>query len=141
MYAGSLHADGGRACRARGGVGLAESACAARALVGRPGARGCLRRVHAARTAMGPPCCARGNSFGRATCRASTGAAGDSAGVGRGRSSRVGKTTSMKDLTQGSITRHLVELSSFLAVSMLLQTLYFLVDLYFVSGLGGPAIA
>jgi Na+-driven multidrug efflux pump len=47
----------------------------------------------------------------------------------------------MKDLTQGSITRHLVELSSFLAVSMLLQTLYFLVDLYFVSGLGGPAIA
>jgi putative MATE family efflux protein len=47
----------------------------------------------------------------------------------------------MKDLTEGSIPRHLLELSSFLAVSMLLQTLYFLVDLYFVSGLGGPAIA
>jgi putative MATE family efflux protein len=47
----------------------------------------------------------------------------------------------MKDLTQGSIPRHLVELSSFLAVSMVLQTLYFLVDLYFVSSLGGAAIA
>ena len=47
----------------------------------------------------------------------------------------------MKDLTQGSIFRHLLQLSSFLAVSMLLQTLYFLVDLYFVSGLGGAAIA
>lgn len=47
----------------------------------------------------------------------------------------------MKDLTKGSIARHLIELSSFLAVSMLLQTLYFLVDLYFVATLGGPAIA
>ena len=47
----------------------------------------------------------------------------------------------MKDLTQGSIARHLVELSAFLAASMLLQTLYFLVDLYFVSSLGGAAIA
>lgn len=47
----------------------------------------------------------------------------------------------MKDLTEGSITRHLLELASFLAVSMLLQTLYFLVDLYFVSSLGGAAIA
>ena len=47
----------------------------------------------------------------------------------------------MKDLTQGSIPRHLFQLSSFLAVSMLLQTLYFLVDLYFVSSLGGAAIA
>lgn len=47
----------------------------------------------------------------------------------------------MKDLTQGSIPRHLVSLSAFLAVGMLLQTLYFLVDLYFVSRLGGAAIA
>jgi putative MATE family efflux protein len=35
----------------------------------------------------------------------------------------------------------LLSLSAFLAVSMLLQTTYFLVDLYFVSRLGGPAIA
>ncbi len=47
----------------------------------------------------------------------------------------------MKDLTQGSIPRHLIELASFIAISMVVQTLYFLVDLYFVSSLGGPAIA
>ncbi|MFN7922869.1 MAG: MATE family efflux transporter [Bryobacteraceae bacterium] len=47
----------------------------------------------------------------------------------------------MQDLTHGSIPKHLVRLSSFLAVSMLLQTLYFLVDLYFVSNIGGAAIA
>src|SRR5215510_372940 len=47
----------------------------------------------------------------------------------------------MKDLTQVSIPRHIVELSSFLALSMLLQTLYFLVALYFVSSLGGAVIA
>ena len=47
----------------------------------------------------------------------------------------------MKDLTKGSVTRHLLELAAFLGVSMLLQTLYFLVDLYFVSALGGPTIA
>lgn len=47
----------------------------------------------------------------------------------------------MEDLTRGSITRHLVRLSSYLAISMLLQTLYVLVDLYFVAGIGGAAIA
>jgi len=47
----------------------------------------------------------------------------------------------MKDLTQGSITRHLLELSAFMAVSMLFQTLYYIVDLYFVSRLGKEAIA
>ena len=47
----------------------------------------------------------------------------------------------MKDLTQGSVTRHLLELSAFFAVSMVFQTLYYLVDLYFVSRLGQEAIA
>jgi putative MATE family efflux protein len=47
----------------------------------------------------------------------------------------------MKDLTQGSVARHLIGLAGFLGVSMLLQTLYFLVDLYFVSALGGATIA
>ncbi|HUL97593.1 MAG TPA: MATE family efflux transporter [Usitatibacter sp.] len=47
----------------------------------------------------------------------------------------------MKDLTQGPIGRHLVEMSIPIAVGMLLQTLYFLVDLYFVSRLGDAAIA
>ena len=47
----------------------------------------------------------------------------------------------MRDLTQGPIFRHLVHLSVPIAVGMLLQTLYFLVDLYFVSALGDAAIA
>ena len=47
----------------------------------------------------------------------------------------------MKDLTQGSVTRHILNLSLFIGVSMLFQTLYYLVDLYFVSRLGKEAIA
>lgn len=47
----------------------------------------------------------------------------------------------MKDLTQGSIRRHLVEMAVPIAVSMLVQTLYFMVDLYFVAKLGDAAIA
>jgi putative MATE family efflux protein len=47
----------------------------------------------------------------------------------------------MKDLIQGSIPRHLVQLSVPIAMGMLLQTLYFFVDLYFVSRLGEAAIA
>src|SRR5580765_8756319 len=47
----------------------------------------------------------------------------------------------MKDLTQGSITRLLVGLAVPIAIGMLFQTLYFLVDLYFVSRLGDAAIA
>src|SRR5258706_10397358 len=47
----------------------------------------------------------------------------------------------MKDLTQGSVTRHLVHMSAFLAVSMVVQTLYLLADLYWVGHLGKEAIA
>src|SRR6266446_3415664 len=47
----------------------------------------------------------------------------------------------MHDLTQGSVNRHLIALSSFMAVSMLFQTLYYLADLYFVGRLGKEAIA
>jgi putative MATE family efflux protein len=47
----------------------------------------------------------------------------------------------MKDLTQGSITRHLVAMAVPIAIGMLFQTLYYLVDLYFVSRLGDAAIA
>jgi putative MATE family efflux protein len=49
--------------------------------------------------------------------------------------------TRVKDLTQGSISRQLVEMAVPIAVGMLFQTLYFLVDLYFVSRLGNAAIA
>jgi len=38
-------------------------------------------------------------------------------------------TSLMKDLTTGSVTRHLVHMSAFLAMSMAVQTLYLLADL------------
>src|SRR5215468_8547235 len=47
----------------------------------------------------------------------------------------------MKDLTTGSVTKHLLHMSSFLAASMLVQTLYLLADLYWVGHLGKEAIA
>src|ERR1700746_2002501 len=47
----------------------------------------------------------------------------------------------MKDLTQGSVTKHLLHMSAFLAGSMLVQTLYLLADLYWVGHLGKEAIA
>lgn len=47
----------------------------------------------------------------------------------------------MRDLTEGSITRHLFSMAAFIAVGLIVQTLYFLVDLYFVSHLGRDAVA
>jgi MATE family, multidrug efflux pump len=47
----------------------------------------------------------------------------------------------MKDMTQGSVTRHLLHMASFMAVSMVVQTLYLLADLYWVGRLGKEAIA
>lgn len=47
----------------------------------------------------------------------------------------------MRDLTTGSITRHLLTLSVPIAVGMVFQTLYYLVDIYFVGRLGGAAVA
>lgn len=47
----------------------------------------------------------------------------------------------MHDLTQGSIPRHIVRMSIPMAIGMLFQTLYYLVDLYFVGRLGDAAIA
>jgi len=47
----------------------------------------------------------------------------------------------MKDLTEGSITGHLVTMAIPLAIGMVFQTLYYLVDLYFVAQLGDAAIA
>jgi putative MATE family efflux protein len=47
----------------------------------------------------------------------------------------------MQDLTQGSIFNHLVRLSAPIAIGMLFQTLYVLVDLYFVAQLGDASIA
>jgi putative MATE family efflux protein len=47
----------------------------------------------------------------------------------------------MKDLTQGSIVRHLISMAAPMMVGMLVQTLYYLVDLYFVSRLGNATVA
>src|SRR5688500_144354 len=47
----------------------------------------------------------------------------------------------MEDLTTGSITRHLLKTTSFMLVTMIFQTLYFLVALYWVGRLGKEAIA
>ena len=47
----------------------------------------------------------------------------------------------MKDLTQGSITKHLVAMALPMAIGMLVQTAYFFIDLWFVSKFGNAAIA
>jgi putative MATE family efflux protein len=47
----------------------------------------------------------------------------------------------MKDLTDGSIAKNILQMSVPIAAGMFFQTLYFLIDLYFVAGLGDAAIA
>src|SRR5580698_4192782 len=47
----------------------------------------------------------------------------------------------MKDLTEGPIARNILQMAVPIAAGMFFQTLYILIDLYFVAGLGGAAIA
>jgi putative MATE family efflux protein len=47
----------------------------------------------------------------------------------------------MKDLTQGPIVTNILAMAAPMAAGMIFQTLYFLVDLYFVAGLGDAAVA
>ena len=47
----------------------------------------------------------------------------------------------MEDLTTGPLTRHLLKTTSFMLVMMVFQTLYFLIDLYWVGRLGTHAVA
>jgi putative MATE family efflux protein len=47
----------------------------------------------------------------------------------------------MEDLTAGPVTRHLLKTTSFMLVTMIFQTLYFLIDLYWVGRLGTHAVA
>ena len=47
----------------------------------------------------------------------------------------------MRDLTQGPITQQLVAMAVPIAIGMLFQTLYLVVDMYFVAHLGDAAIA
>ena len=47
----------------------------------------------------------------------------------------------MQDLTTGSLSGHLLKTTSFMLVSMIFQTLYVLVDLFWVGRLGTDAVA
>jgi len=47
----------------------------------------------------------------------------------------------MEDLTTGPITRHLLKTTSYMLVMMVFQTLYYLIDLYWVGRLGTAAVA
>lgn len=47
----------------------------------------------------------------------------------------------MQDLTTGSVSRHLLKTTGFMLVTMVFQTLYFLIDLYWVGRLGKEAVA
>ena len=47
----------------------------------------------------------------------------------------------MKDLTDSSIARNILQMAMPIAAGMFFQTLYFLIDLYFVAGLGDAALA
>lgn len=47
----------------------------------------------------------------------------------------------MHDLTVGSIPRHIIRMAIPMAIGMVFQTLYYLIDLYFVARLGGAALA
>lgn len=47
----------------------------------------------------------------------------------------------MRDLTQGSIPAHLINMAAFIGAALVIQTLYFIVDLYFVSQIGSAAVA
>src|SRR2546421_11114629 len=52
-----------------------------------------------------------------------------------------GSAAFMQDLTRGPILGHLLKTTSFMLVTMVFQTLYFLVDLYWVGRLGKEAVA
>jgi len=47
----------------------------------------------------------------------------------------------LKDLTKGSVWKNLLQMSAFLAGSMLVQSFYFLADLYWVGKLGKESVA
>src|SRR5471032_2649657 len=47
----------------------------------------------------------------------------------------------MKDLTDSSIAKNILQMALPIAAGMFFQTLYFLIDLYFVAGLGDAALA
>jgi len=63
------------------------------------------------------------------------------AGARRAKFCAILRRRAMHDMTKGPITQHLIKMAVPIAVGMLFQTLYFLIDLYFVSRIGDAAIA
>ncbi len=57
------------------------------------------------------------------------------------KAARISLSGRMQDLTTGPVTRHLLKTTGFMLVAMVFQTLYFLVDLYWVGRLGTDTIA
>ena len=53
----------------------------------------------------------------------------------------MSSVSTMKDLSAGSIPGHIASMSIQMGIGILVQTLYFFTDLYFVSKLGDAAIA
>src|SRR3984957_16964620 len=53
----------------------------------------------------------------------------------------VPRKTPMKDLTDSRIVKNIFQMALPIAAGIFFQTLYFLIDLYFVAGLGDAAIA
>lgn len=47
----------------------------------------------------------------------------------------------MKDLTEGSVSSHILTMATPIAIGMLMQVAYQLIDMYFVAGLGNAAVA
>ncbi|CAH9052323.1 Multidrug export protein MepA [Pseudoalteromonas sp. CIP111854] len=47
----------------------------------------------------------------------------------------------MQDLTKGPIQKHIISMALPIAIGMLIQTLYFIIDLYFVGHIGKTALA
>lgn len=70
-----------------------------------------------------------------------TGVSGDPSTLAVPCATLAGEIPLMQDLTTGSIPRHIVRMAMPIAMGMLFQTLYLLVDLFFVSRLGDAAIA
>lgn len=54
---------------------------------------------------------------------------------------QAARPAGMQDMTTGPITRHLLKTTGFMLVTMVFQTLYFLIDLYWVGRLGTDAVA
>ena len=73
----------------------------------------------------------------RAVCSAGCGHDRVEAGETRLRT----EASAVNDLTKGPIAGHLIRFASFIALTTAFQTLYFLIDLYFVGRLGRDAIA